>query len=111
MGEPEEVAEAALNLQRELLEIDVADVRLVRTAEAPLGAKGTDLVALGLLAVTLGKSGLLPAAVSVIRTWLGSHPKGNVRLELDGDVLELTAVSSQEQRRLSDEWLSRHGEH
>jgi hypothetical protein len=40
--------------------------------------------------------------------WLAGSPQRAIKLELDGDVLELSRVSSEEQRRLTDEWLRRH---
>jgi hypothetical protein len=32
-----------------------------------------------------------------------------VRIELDGDVLEVSGVSSEERQRLVDAWIERHG--
>jgi hypothetical protein len=41
-------------------------------------------------------------------SWLGGSPRRSIKLLLGDDVLELTGVSSKEQRRLADEWLDRH---
>jgi hypothetical protein len=46
--------------------------------------------------------------VAAVRSWLGGSGQRTVKLEMDGDLLELTGVSSKEQRRLTDEWLRRH---
>jgi hypothetical protein len=46
--------------------------------------------------------------VAAVRSWLAGSPRRSIKLELGGDVLELTGVSSTEQRRLTDEWLRRH---
>jgi hypothetical protein len=46
--------------------------------------------------------------VAAIQGWLGRSQQRSVKLELDGDVLELTGVSSRDQQRLVDEWLRRH---
>jgi hypothetical protein len=104
----EELAEATLQLRRELLDLDVDAVELPRAGEAPPGTRAAELAALGALAVTVAKSPLLGPVVAAIRAWLGGSPQRSIKLELDGDVLELTGVSSKEQRRLTDEWLRRH---
>jgi hypothetical protein len=60
------------------------------------------------LVVTVAQSGLLAPVVAAIQGWLGRSQQRSVKLELDGDVLELTGVSSRDQQRLVDEWLRRH---
>jgi hypothetical protein len=105
-AEAEEVAEATLELRRELLQLDVERVKLARAGEPPPGTSAVDLVALGALVVTVAQSGLFGAVVGVIQFWLAGHPQRSVKVE--GDVLELTEVSSKEQRRLADELLRRH---
>jgi hypothetical protein len=32
--------------------------------------------------------------VAAVRSWLAGHPQRSIKLELDGDVLELTGLSS-----------------
>ena len=108
-AEAEEVAEATLQLRRELLELDVEAVELVRVGEPPPGTRAVDLVALGALVVTVAHSGLLNAVLAGMRSWLGGHPQRSIKLKLGEDVLELTGVSSEEQRRLTDAWLRRNG--
>jgi hypothetical protein len=105
----EEVAEATLQLRRELLELDVDSVELARAGEPPSGTRAVDFVALGTLMVTVANSGLLGAVVSAVRSWLGGGSQRSIKLELDGDVLELTGVSSEEQHRLAEAWLRRRG--
>jgi hypothetical protein len=67
-----------------------------------------ELAALGTLMLTIAQPDLLAAVVTAIQSWRGSAQHRSVRLELDGDVLELTGVSTSEQRRLADAWLRRH---
>jgi hypothetical protein len=107
-ADPEEVAEATLQLRRELLELDVESVEIPRTGEPPPGSRAVDLAALGTLVVTVTQSQLLASVVAAARSWLAGAPKRSIKLELGGDVLELSGVSSAEQRRLTDEWLRRH---
>ena len=66
------------------------------------------MAALGALVVNIADSQLLAAVVAAVRSWLAGSPGGSIKLELGGDALELTGVSSKEQRRLTDEWLARH---
>jgi hypothetical protein len=105
----EQVAEATLQLRRELLDLDVDGVELPSGGEPPPGTRAVELAALGALAVTVAKSQMLGPVVAAIRAWLaGSQQQRSIKLELDGDALELTGLSSKEQRRLVDEWLRRH---
>jgi hypothetical protein len=67
-----------------------------------------ELAALGALLVTVSQSQLLGPVVAAVRSWLSGGPQRSIKLELDGDAIELTGVSSKEQRRLVDEWLRRH---
>lgn len=108
-ADAEELGEATLQLRRELLELDVEAVEVPRAGEPPPGTRGVDIAALGALVVTVVQSQLLSSVVAAIGSWLAASPRRSIRLELDGDVLELAGVSSDEQRRLTDEWLSRHG--
>ena len=104
----EGLAEATLQLRRELLELDVEAVEAPPAGEAPPGTRGVDLPALGALVITAVRPQLLTAVVATVRSWLTRQQQRSIKLELDGDVLELTGVSSSEQRRLTDEWLRRH---
>lgn len=107
-ADAEEVAEATLQLRRELLDLDVEAAELPRAGKAPPGTRAVELAALGALLVTVSQSELLTPVVAAVRSWLAGSPRRSIKLELGGDVLELTAVSSREQRRLTDEWLARH---
>ncbi len=104
----EQVAEATLGLRRELLELDVDAVEPPRTGEAPPGSRAAEVAALGALVVTVAQSGMLTPVVAAVQSWLARSPPRSVKLELDGDVLEVSGVSSRDQQRLVDEWLRRH---
>jgi len=108
-ADPEEVAEATLQLRRELLDLDVEAVELPRGGEPPPGTRAVELAALGALVVTVGQSPLLGPVVAAVRSWLaGGQQQRSIKMELDGDTLELSGLSSKEQQRLVDEWLGRH---
>ena len=106
--EPEEIAEATRQLRRELLELDVVAVELPSAGEPPPGSRAIDVAMLGALLVHLADPEMLAGVVAAVRSWLSGSSKRSIKMELGGDVLELKGVSSQEQRRLTDEWLARH---
>jgi hypothetical protein len=106
--EAEEIAEATRQLRRELLELDVVAVEIPSAGEPPPGSRAIDVAMLGALLVHLADPEMLAGVVAAIRSWLSGSSKRSIKMELGGDVLELKGVSSQEQRRLTDEWLARH---
>lgn len=97
-------------LRDELVQLDVDGVSAVREGEAPEGARGLDVVALGGLVVSLGTSQTLRSVVTAVRGWLRRSPQvpRTVRVEMAGDVLELTGATSADQERLVELFLSRH---
>ena len=111
-SDAEELAELAQRLRGQLLELDVEAVEPATGGEAPAGAKGVELLAIGGLVVQFAmKSEILKSVVDATAAWLGRQQGGrSVKLTLDGDTLEVTGVSSAEQRRLVDLWVARHAD-
>lgn len=107
-GDPDEVAQATLQLRRDLLDLDVDAAEVPGAGEPPPGSRAVDVAALGALVVNIADPQLLAAVVAAVRSWLADSSRRSVKLQLGGDALELTGVSSREQRRLADEWLDRH---
>jgi hypothetical protein len=98
-------------LRRELLELDVEDVTALRAGPPPPDARAIDAIAIGGLLITLNRTTQgVRNVVAAIRGWLaqGGDTKRTVRLELDGDVLELSEVTATEQTRLIELFVSRH---
>jgi hypothetical protein len=97
-------------LRDELARLDVDGVRAAPGGEAPEGSRAFDVVAVGGLLVSITNSQVLRAVVTTVRGWLRRTPvqARTVRLELDGDVLELSGATSHEQERLVELFLSRH---
>jgi hypothetical protein len=91
-------------LRRELLELDVARV----DREERLGPKGSKGLELGALVVVLAKTA--PALAGVVRTLQAWRSRGNrsVKLSIDGDTIELSGASSEQQDRLITAWIQRH---
>ena len=107
-ADAEEIAEATSQLRRELLGLDVDAVETPRAGDPPAGSRAADVAAIGSLLVTAGPQ-ILTAIAGVIGSWLRRSPQRSIRLELNGDVLELTGLPADQQQRLADEWLRRHG--
>jgi hypothetical protein len=105
----EELDQLTMQLWRELSELDLDSVERARQGVAPAGARAADVLALGTLLVAMAKPlAVLPAVVGVIRTWLAGRGERSVKLEIDGDVLEVTGLTSDDQRRLISSWIDRH---
>jgi hypothetical protein len=97
-------------LRSELLELDVDAVEPATGGPAPEGARAIEALVAGALVVRFVRSTeSLASLVRTVRGWLGPHSDRRVRLELDGDVLELTGASDAERQRLVDAWIERHG--
>jgi hypothetical protein len=98
-------------LRADLIELDVADVAVLAEGAAPTGARSGVVAVVGGLLVSLGDAaGGLASVVTAIAQWLkrGETAKRSIRLELDGDVLELSHPSSADERRLIELFISRH---
>ncbi len=110
-ADAERLAMLAGYLRAELLQLDVEDVTAARAGEVPPGARADGVAVVGALLVALGQSAEgLRAVVSVIGAWLGrgQGTRRTVRLELDGDALELSQASAADQAQLIKLFVSRH---
>jgi hypothetical protein len=107
--DPDELDQLARSLRNELLELDVDAVEPAATGPAPEGARAVEALMAGALIVRLARdSEALTSLVRTVRGWLGANAERRVRIELDGDVLELTGSSDEERQRLVDAWIERH---
>jgi hypothetical protein len=104
-----EIESATTRLRTELLELPVDRVERPLGGDAPAGARVAEVLALGGLLVTLGRNaGTIASVVRGLQGWLARDRNRTVSLEIDGDKLEVTGISSTEQERLIDAWISRH---
>ncbi|MEV4108016.1 caspase family protein [Nonomuraea sp. NPDC049695] len=105
-ADPQELDEATARLRAELLELDVA-ASAAEAGEAPEGARAVLSFTVGGLVVALAGTELLGAIVNAVTAWLTRNQHRSVKLDIEGDVLELTGIASAEQRRLTEVWLRR----
>ena len=107
----EELLELTQRLRGELLELDVDAVALRTEGEVPEGAKGIELLAIGGLIVKFAlKASVLRSVVDTTTAWLQRQQGRSVKLTLDGDTLEVTGVSSEQQSQLIEQWVARHAD-
>ncbi|MDR7275993.1 hypothetical protein [Catenuloplanes atrovinosus] len=106
-SDPQDTEEALHALRRELDDIDVPAAPLP-AGPAPLHTRGADVAALTALAVAVWHPEVLAPLIELVRSWAGRQGR-TVRIEIDGDVLELSRADADQQRRIVDEWLRRHG--
>ncbi|WP_155856150.1 hypothetical protein [Cellulomonas sp. URHD0024] len=110
-GADEDLERGALRLRDELLALAVDDVRPLTGGEAPPGSRGPSAAEIGALMVSLGPSvQLLQSVVQSIAAWLRrDRSVAGVKVSIDGDVIELTAATGDQQSQLVQAWLARHG--
>lgn len=110
-ADAEQLARLTGYLRQELLQLDVENVTAPHSVELPSGTRGDGATTAGALMVALGQSAEgLRSVLSVIKDWLGrGHGTGRaVRMELDGDVLELSRATSVDQDRLVKLFIDHH---
>ena len=74
-------------------------------------AGGAGGAALGGLIVRFAKSSkVLRQVVDTVRDWLTRNEAESVRMEIDGDILEITGATTEERRMLIESWVQRHAE-
>lgn len=98
-------------LREELLQLDVRAVTALPAGPPPAGSRALDVATVGGLMVTLGQSATaLQTIVAAVRMWLGRGKpvQRAIRVEIDGDVLEIADASGEEQERLVALFVGRH---
>ncbi|MDA2803365.1 effector-associated constant component EACC1 [Nocardiopsis suaedae] len=107
----EDLASMVDGLREELDHLDVDDVRPLSAGPPPPGARGDWASDASGLAVIAAKSaGVLPSVIETVRAWrLRARPRPSVRLEIDGDVLEISEATDHQAARAVDLFLQRHG--
>jgi hypothetical protein len=108
-ADAERVAALTGFLRRKLLQLDVENVTALQAGEPPPGSRAFDVASVGALLIALGPTEGLRAVVSAIRDWLrrGKGTRRTVRLELEGDALELSQTSAADQERLIELFVGR----
>ena len=109
-AETERLDDLAGLLRRELLQLDVDAVTRLPAGAAPSDSRAVDAGAVGGLLVSLGHTaGELKTVIQAVQRWLarGQQPR-TVRVEIDGEVLELSNASAADQSHLVELFITRH---
>ncbi|MDQ3764257.1 MAG: hypothetical protein M3460_22570 [Actinomycetota bacterium] len=105
----EELVALAVRLREWLLPVGVESVGFVAAGPAPSGTRSAGMFVADMLTVLFARfSELLVKLIDVVQSWLSSSGARSVRLELDGDVLEVTGITRGDQRELIRTWIDRH---
>jgi hypothetical protein len=110
-ADAEELAALAVQLREQLLELDIESAEPATLGQAPPGTRAGEVLLAGALTVMLAQSsGLLTAIVETVKAWASLGRERSVKLELDGDVLEVTGITRTDQRELIQTWIDRHAD-
>ncbi|MGW6791845.1 hypothetical protein [Streptomyces chartreusis] len=104
----EELDVLTRQLREQLLALDVDNVELLRLDSAPRGAKPGDVITIGSLSVTMAPFALR-AVLRLVEKWIEHRPVRTATAAIDGDSIELQAITSAEQRQLIDAFVAIHG--
>ncbi len=108
-ADAEELAELTVHLREQLLELDIESADPATVGQAPPGTRAGEIVVAGALTVMLARSsGLLTKLIETVQSWVSLSGGRSVKLELDGDVLEVTGITRADQRELIQVWIDRH---
>jgi hypothetical protein len=107
--EVDEAAAAALlqSLRRQILGLDVDGADFVPLPPGPAGAKGAGVDWQALLLTLSGAGGVLTSVLATVQTWLSHDEHRTMTIEIGGDKLTVSGVSSADQKRLIDSWVKR----
>ncbi|WP_371579401.1 hypothetical protein [Streptomyces sp. NBC_01314] len=104
----EELDALTQQLRDRLLELEVDRVELERSQTPPAGSKPGEVIALGSLLVVAAPFALR-SIIRLLEKWIEHRPVRTVSVTLGDDSIELQTVSSKEQRRLIELFVSQHG--
>jgi hypothetical protein len=107
-GDAEELEKFSRQLREELMDMDLEAVDFISTGETPEKAKGFPIEWGTLIVALVASGGVITTLINVLKSWLTRQDRRSITLEINGDKLEVSSISSEEQQKLIDLWLSRH---
>ncbi|NMF63298.1 hypothetical protein DP113_03855 [Brasilonema octagenarum UFV-E1] len=102
----EELEQLTRQLRKRLLELDVESVDFLSEEKVSKGAKGEPITTT-LIVTLFAAGGVVTTLIKTIETWLTRDTSVTIE-EKNGDKLQMTGISSKEQRRIIDAWISSH---
>src|SRR3954464_1493883 len=108
-ADAEDVERLGRQLRAELRSLDVEDVSAVGFQEVPPGAKGVGAEITEWLVTLSGSGGVFVTLIATVKDWLGRHTEAHkIKVDIDGDTLELSSATPTEQAELIQDFLHRH---
>ena len=108
-ADAEELALLAVDLRGLLLELDIESADPLIRGPAPPGTRAGEMFVVGALTVMLARSKELVAKlIESVQWWVSLGAGRRVRLELDGDVLEVDGITREDQHKLIQLFIDRH---
>jgi hypothetical protein len=108
-ADQENIFEQTINLKKELQNLEITSVDLVKVASAPPGTKAGDPVSSNSLLLTLAASGgVFTTLITAVFSWLRRNNARSITLEIDGDKIIIKGVSETVQERLITAFIKRH---
>jgi hypothetical protein len=104
-----ELADATRELRSMLLSRPVESVVIPAGDDAPMLSKSADLQTVGVLLVSVAPA-VITAVTDIVRAWSERQAGRSVRVEIDGNTLELTGISKQQAWRNMEDFWSRIGQ-
>lgn len=104
----EELDELSGGLRRRLLDdLDINSAEPITSVDLPATAKSASVVAGGALILTLSPL-VLRSVVQLVKSWLENRPVRSATLVINDDKIEVTTLSSADQRRLIESFIEGH---
>jgi hypothetical protein len=84
-------------------------LRLAQAGDSPEGTRAADVITIGTLIVTaITSRPILTSILGMIRAYLQVSKARSIKIQLDGDSLEVTGLRLDDQRRLIESFIDRH---
>jgi hypothetical protein len=98
----------ARQLRREMLDLDVDAIEYAHGDAPPSGSKAVDVAEVGTLIVAIANSAsAILGLVNALHAWRQRNRRHDVLVTLNGELLQVSGLSSTAQQELTKEWLER----
>lgn len=110
-ADAEELAGLAVDLRGLLLELDIESADRLTRGQAPPGTRSGEMFVAGALTVMLARSKeLVTKLLESVQWWVSLGAGRSVKIEIDGDRLEVNGLTLDDQHKLIQLFIDRHTE-
>jgi hypothetical protein len=107
-ADDDERAAMTRNLRHDLLALNEVEHVESAAAAAPPGSKSAGIDLQSLMVTLVSSGGAVTVLIGMLQNWLTRREKASMTLEMGGDKLTITGVSSDDERKLVENWIRRH---